>query len=1299
MAAPDVPILEDRQLQWAVPYFLVLFYDEAKTRSETCTAAERRKQLKKSFYTAASQRLCAEWHSAIWPGVCFPEPLPTKTKDGESLGRMSEKTCDTSIMIAALASKLGEPNTYPSTTRCCHRFLKEVVTLLARASEFTVALVDLQWFRASNCRVSADGTVDGNLFWGSTCDRVDKLKAIWRERLDDSEDSLVQTPESVPHVADIVAFAFHRCHGSEPDEISEEVKLLRAIAYRDAHQISVGRLAYPLLNVCYVPYAERMRAEFRDQKIFHDLVSTENAEKLAAASQGLQAAWRFIGKQVPELQESMWTTARYTSSMCTGVYTAESALVVAARIVNASRYFERKICFKPKEINKNCFQCIIDNHSWGNQATGQQLPMPCVFGDMMRLVPDGTLTGYESFEDARAAIYSADTVQWQECRVHGTSCLLPHVDFDMSGLPCVDNSQMKQCNGPRQFEEGPTGPLFCVWALRLRRYHVPLAVLENTPATRIAAKVVCQNPGTASDFALPCANKDLHVQILESLLGDLCNVYPLRVEPADIGHSGVSRARLYVIVAMKTARVLADPVQLVHSVADHVRARFQTKPRDYLIAGDLEVQFEAFATASAAGVPFRSNVLDLSYLLTKREAHAVERLNELYTTRTGDRPESNPDLCYFLGDDPSFTVNWSAISNRVPVLRRNAGKIWFPAEKRWMTSAEKLLTPQLSYMHLLACMTFPVEPHVASSLLVPAMGTRDTKRAAQLLGNAMSLQCACLVYRPKSVRSSETTVALMIPLGSGSAGSLPPSGYPPQGPGAAAATAASSPGGCPSQNLSAAAAATAPPPASMHPAQYAGYMPGFPMPMPAGYYPPPHNPSVLPHGAPQPLPSPGGEQVDDGGSATTANRRRRRTAKAEAKKGGKGGGPVIYASQWNGITAGGLHTRLGDDYILKDMLSKSGATSLQGDFANTSYLDTLPDDVLHSLSWWYWGKHPHDKLTAEEKANADKTANTLLQQYSRRQRPGDHISADVIHSFCRAWQGGQDSFRLNKHGSAWMLDNGHVELDISAHLDSPYHKVYCLRLEKSSGRAYVIATESSRTSVLGGGLSRVAPNVLYCDQVMKPVQNLQQEPLVLLAKEHFKALLTPRALEFHLREPSSPAVAPMPNPTPAPTPIKTQAPPPPKLLAMAHAGTALLAGMTPEGSVATPTLPGRCACGEPKATCSVCGLGYAQQIPESLDCPSSSEDEALVPQEPFKLHFDSATQLHVLTETASQADSKRHGEYFVVSAGKKAKAIWAWKAFGYEDPAKKQKAALAAPAQAVTACCLAGRSPHPLKNS
>jgi hypothetical protein len=29
------------------------------------------------------------------------------------------------------------------------------------------------------------------------------------------------------------------------------------------------------------------------------------------------------------------------------------------------------------------------------------------------------------------------------------------------------------------FEEGPSGPLFAVWALMLRRYRIPVSVLEN----------------------------------------------------------------------------------------------------------------------------------------------------------------------------------------------------------------------------------------------------------------------------------------------------------------------------------------------------------------------------------------------------------------------------------------------------------------------------------------------------------------------------------------------------------------------------------------------------------------------------------------------------------------------------------------------------------------------------------------------------------------------------------------------------------------------------------------------------
>ena len=59
-------------------------------------------------------------------------------------------------------------------------------------------------------------------------------------------------------------------------------------------------------------------------------------------------------------------------------------------------------------------------------------------------------------------------------------------------------------------------------------------------------------------------------------------------------------------------------------------------------------------------------------------------------------------------------------------------------------------------------------------------------------------------------------------------------------------------------------------------------------------------------------------------------------------------------------------TRRLDSCIMNQLMPVTRSNSAQGDFANTSYLDTLPDDVLHSLSWWYWGKHPHDKLTAEE---------------------------------------------------------------------------------------------------------------------------------------------------------------------------------------------------------------------------------------------------------------------------------------------------------------------------------------------
>ena len=177
-------VSKDRQLQWAIPYFLELLYEDTKTNAEaTVTPAQRRKALKKDFLRKTVQTQVQDWHAALWPAISFPEPLPTKTVKGESAGRMPERTCDTSVMMSTVASKLAEPNKRFATTLASHRFLKEVVTILARGSDFTVCFLELQRFGIRHGVLQPDGTLDGNLLWGGPCERVVNLQAVWRDRL------------------------------------------------------------------------------------------------------------------------------------------------------------------------------------------------------------------------------------------------------------------------------------------------------------------------------------------------------------------------------------------------------------------------------------------------------------------------------------------------------------------------------------------------------------------------------------------------------------------------------------------------------------------------------------------------------------------------------------------------------------------------------------------------------------------------------------------------------------------------------------------------------------------------------------------------------------------------------------------------------------------------------------------------------------------------------------------------------------------------------------------------------------
>ena len=105
---------------------------------------------------------------------------------------------------------------------------------------------------------------------------------------------------------------------------------------------------------------------------------------------------------------------------------------------------------------------------------------PCLFSDIMDLVPTARqVESHATFLETKQRIFSSTLRREQWCNSHHRVCRVQGADLDCSGLPCVDNSRIKK---GRLLLDGETGPLFVVWALRLKRLNVKLAILENTLA-------------------------------------------------------------------------------------------------------------------------------------------------------------------------------------------------------------------------------------------------------------------------------------------------------------------------------------------------------------------------------------------------------------------------------------------------------------------------------------------------------------------------------------------------------------------------------------------------------------------------------------------------------------------------------------------------------------------------------------------------------------------------------------------------------------------------------------------------
>ncbi|CAE7205294.1 unnamed protein product, partial [Symbiodinium sp. CCMP2456] len=266
-----------------------------------------------------------------------------------------------------------------------------------------------------------------------------------------------------------------------------------------------------------------------------------------------------------------------------------------------------------------------------------------------------------SFECKRRRVSAAALQQWQHCTTHARQCRVDTpVMLDVSGLPCPDNSRAKR---GRLFQEGPSGKVYIAWAAQHKLKQTPLLILEN----------------------------DMKMTAIAALLEDDYLVIPLRVSPSDAGHHGISRDRLYVFCShRKAGRYLYDVHEAYACVSKKLRRYIHTRPRDYFVASDTDIHLDAHRIATQRRVPFAPGVRDLSYLLNSRELEQKAGYELHYRLRFGGNAEDDEDCCVYLGDNVLWTVTWSAVSGRIPTLRRGSGKMWNCSKQRWMCPVEKL---------------------------------------------------------------------------------------------------------------------------------------------------------------------------------------------------------------------------------------------------------------------------------------------------------------------------------------------------------------------------------------------------------------------------------------------------------------------------------------------------------------------------------------------------------------------------------------------------------------------------------
>ena len=82
--------------------------------------------------------------------------------------------------------------------------------------------------------------------------------------------------------------------------------------------------------------------------------------------------------------------------------------------------------------------------------------------------------------------------------------------------------------------------------------------------------------------------------MIELLYGYHYNLFIFYVKTSDVGHTGTSRDRVYIIMVRKgKVRMLHDPHKIYRKIVKTIAKHVATRPRDYLLASENEILMDA----------------------------------------------------------------------------------------------------------------------------------------------------------------------------------------------------------------------------------------------------------------------------------------------------------------------------------------------------------------------------------------------------------------------------------------------------------------------------------------------------------------------------------------------------------------------------------------------------------------------------------------------------------------------------------------------------------------------------------